>query len=310
MSGKQSNRQRTAQICHQATGVDYARCLQWAREGRISRHQPVPDAESPAQRRFEALLAHTLTELFRDCQLDGAVLGLQGVDPEGDRPALRLHPVMADRMVEELLPRFDVSYGGIRGVAGLRLQGTDGQWLLADLCSSAAVRLMHDDPDWQPRLPRVERGLTAIWRDAPARLSSVEGKELAEWEDGRRGGPRLAARDLLFSRILRRPLVINEAGRSHGWANTYTHHTEDIVFEWCCGAPAVEVAKKLHDSGVTAKLDGVDVGPSPDREPHDERIDIGEASVVLRCLNAQWCQEPRGLAAAQRIAAAIRRRYA
>ncbi|WP_405990613.1 hypothetical protein [Streptomyces sp. NBC_00986] len=304
MSKKQSNRQRAAYACNQATGVDYNRCLDWARVGGISRHQPVPDARTPAQRRFEALLAHTLTEPLRDSQLDGAVLGLQGVEPDGEQPTLDLHPVMANRIVAELLPRFDAPFGGIRGVPGLRLERAGGGWLLVDLSSSAAVSLRHEDADWQPPLPGRERGLTAIWRDAPTRLSDIERRDLAEWDEGRSGWPRPDARDLLFSRVLRRPLLVNAAGSSHGWVNTYNHYTYDIVFEWCCGVPAVDVAAELRDSGMTAPADGVDVRPSSDMEPHPERIDMGDASIVLRCLDARWCQK-----GAEKIATGIRRRY-
>ncbi|MEV6807118.1 hypothetical protein [Streptomyces sp. NPDC051132] len=310
MSKKQSNRQRAAHVCHQATGVEYNRCLDWAGEGRISRHRPVPDASSPAQRRFEAVLAHTLTKPLRDSQLDGAVLGLRGIEPDGEQPTLHLHPVMADRIVAELLPRFDAGYGGLRGVPGLRPERADGHWLLVDVSSSAAVRLGHEYPGWHPRLPRRERGLTAVWQDAPDRLSRVERQELAEWDEGRAERRSPAARDLLFSRVLRRPLLVNKAGRSHGWVNTYTHFSHDIVFEWCCGVAAVEVAAELRESGITAAADGVVVAPSPDLEPHPERIDMGEASVVLRCLDAEWCREPGGgLLGVERIAAAIRRRY-
>lgn len=304
MSKKQSNRRRAAHMCNRATGVDYNRCLDWARAGGISRHRPVPDAGTPAQRRFEALLAHTLTEPLRDSQLDGAVLGLRGVEPDSEQPTLELHPVMANRIVAELLPRFDAPFGGVRGVPGLRLERADRDWLLVDLSSAATVRLRHEDADWQPPLPGEERGLTAIWRDAPTRLSGIERRELAEWDEGRGAWPRPDARDLLFSRVLRRPLLVNATGSSHGWVNTYTHYTFDIVFEWCCGVPAVDVAAELRDSGMTADADGVDVRPSNEMEPHPERIDMGDASIVLRCLHADWCQN-----GVERIAAGIRRKY-
>ncbi|MEU2439822.1 hypothetical protein ABZ595_27115 [Streptomyces rubradiris] len=309
MSKKQSNRQRAAHACHEATGMEYSPCLDWAREGRISRHQPVPDAGSAAQRRFEAMLAHTLAESLRDNQLDGAVLGVQGVHPDSELPTLHLHPVMAHRVVTELLPRFDAAFGGIRGVPGLRLEYIDGRWLFVDVSSSAAILLGHEDPDWRPRLPGRQRGWTDIWRDAPARLSKIERQELAEWDEGRAAWPRPDARDLLFSRVLRRPLLVNSAGQSHGWANTYSHFTHDIVFEWCCGAPAIEVATALRKSGITAPMDGVDVQPGPDQEPHPERIDMGEASIVLRRLYARECQERQGRPGVDEIATAIRRRY-
>ncbi|WAL98045.1 hypothetical protein [Streptomyces sp. Je 1-369] len=304
MSKKQSNRQRAADLCHKATDVGHQQCMNWADQGKVSRRQPVPDAATPNQRRFEALLAHHLTEPLRDSQLDGAVLGLRGVVPDAVRPTLHLHPVMASWIVAELLPCFDVSFGGIRGVPGLRLAHSDGQWMLVDVSSTAAVRLKHDDPDWRPTLRERQRGMTSIWRDAPTRLSRVERQEIAYWESEKVSVAYPKARDLLFSRVLRRPLLINAAASSHGWANTYNHHTEDIVVEWCCGTPATEIAADLRRSGITATAEGVDARPTYSRDPHPERIDIGDASLVLRCLNATWCR--RG---AERIAAANRRKY-
>ncbi|MEU6125047.1 hypothetical protein [Streptomyces sp. NPDC047123] len=305
MSKKQSNRQRAADMCRRATDVGYQQCLDWAEKGRISRRQPVPDAAAPKQRRFEALLAHSLSEPLRDCQLDGAVLGMQGVTPDPDRPTLRLHPVMADRIVSYLLPCFDTFFGGIRGVPGLRLQHADGQWLLVDVSSSAAVVLEHEDPAWSPVLPERERGITRIWRDAPNRLSRVERQEITDWDAGGGLSSRPEARDLLFSRVLRRPLLINAAASAHGWANTYNHHTDDIVVEWCCGVPAAEIADDLRCSGIDRAVEDVDVRPTFTRDPHPERIDLADASLVLHCLNAAWCKKD----SVERIAAANRRKY-
>ncbi|MCE0446703.1 MULTISPECIES: hypothetical protein [Streptomyces] len=309
MSKKQDNFGRAARACHRATGVQYNRCWEWAQTGRISRRLPVPDARSPEQRRFEALIAHTLTDPLRDGQLDGAVLGFQGALPDGDRLTLSLHPTMANVVVAALLPRFDAFYGGIRGVPGLRLERRHGAWALVDATSSAVVCLRHADPGWQPSLPGRDRGITRIWADAPTRLSRPEGDELAEWVSDGRTRPRAAARDLLFSRVLRRPLLINTAARSHGWANTYTHHTHDIVIEWCCGVPATDVADALRRSGMTAEREGVDSSPSGHREPHPERIDLGDASIVLRCLRASWCRGETGELGLAAVATEIRRRY-
>ncbi len=310
MSKKQDNLGRAAKACSDATGVGYNRCWEWARDGRITRRLSVPDASSPAQRQFEALIAHTLTEPLRDSQLDGAVLGIQGLYPDGERPTLHVHPLMANHIVAEMLPRFDADYGGLRGVPGLRLDRVDGDWLFVDVNSStASVRLAHDDPAWRPSLPAREAGLTRIWQKAPTRLSSIERRELTEWSWEDRAWPRPDARDLLFSRLLRRPLLVNAAGGSHGWANTYTHHTHDIVLEWCCGAPALDLAVALRRSGMTAEAEDVDIRPEGDLEPHTERIDMGAASIVLRCLDASWCRGERGARSTQKIADAIRRRY-
>ncbi len=83
---------------------------------------------------------------------------------------------------------------------------------------------------------------------------------------------------------------MNRAGTSHGWVNTYSHHDHDIVFEWCCGAEAEELADALRVSGIENRIETIDFRASFDCEPHAERIDMGDASIVLRCLNASWCR--------------------
>ncbi|MGW4726031.1 hypothetical protein [Streptomyces sp. NPDC004291] len=308
MSKKQSNRKRAAILCSRATGMAYSRCIESAVSGHITPLRPVPDANSPEQRSFEARIAHTLAYALRDRQLDSAVLGVQGVRLQGEQLTLRLHPVMAGRIVADLLPVFDAAYGGLRGVPGLRVRYRAGEWFLADVGSSARVHLegfgLHSDP----KLPTAERGLTAVWRDVPDRLSRIERDEIVSWDTG--GGYRCTtgARDLLFSRILRRPLLVNRAGASHGWVNTYSHHDLDIVFEWCCGVEAEKLADALRASGVENTIETIDFRASFDREPHAERIDMGDASIVLRCLNASWCRDD-GWAGPAMVARSNLRRY-
>ncbi|MGW4244060.1 hypothetical protein, partial [Nocardia sp. NPDC004722] len=60
-----SNRKRAARECSRATGVPLHTCLRWAEDGRIGRHQPVPDAHHPDQRRFEAMILLRMAELLR-----------------------------------------------------------------------------------------------------------------------------------------------------------------------------------------------------------------------------------------------------
>ncbi|GGU70301.1 hypothetical protein GCM10010275_00240 [Streptomyces litmocidini] len=308
MSKRQSNRKRAATVCSRATGMGYNLCLTSAAEGLVSLRRPVPDAATAEQRCFEARVAHTLADALRDRQLDSAVLGLRGVRLEGERITLCLHPVMARRMLADLLPVFDADYGGLRGVAGLRVRRRAGDWFLADAGSSARLRLEGLDVRGGPVLPAVGEGLSPVWRDEPDRLSRAESDELADWntDGGLHWTP--GARDLLFSRVLRRPLLINRAGSSHGWVNTYTHHHHDIVLEWCCGMPAGELAAALRGSGIETGTESIDFRPAFAREPHEERIDLGDASVVLRCLNPSWCRDGDA-ADRDRIAATNLRRY-
>ncbi|MEW2416883.1 hypothetical protein AB0953_24575 [Streptomyces sp. NPDC046866] len=307
MSTHGSNRHRTATLCARATGIRYTRCAQWAADGLITRHQPVPDARTTAQRAFEARVVNVLANALRDEQIDGAVLGVTGAVPTPDGLVLELHPEMAHRVVAELLPAFDRGYGGLRGVPGLRLVGRAGEWLLEDVGSPARIRLTHPDPGWTPRLPQDTELLTELWRGKPASLDRTEAEELTLWRSGR-GVPRPLLRDIMLSRLLRRPLVVNEAGAAHGWANAYSHGYSDLVIEWCCGRDRDEVERKLRRSGLAAPPPaGVPLDPAKAKPRARGTIALEDAYVVVRALGS--CDAGASSITAESITEANRARY-
>ncbi|WP_030763744.1 MULTISPECIES: hypothetical protein [unclassified Streptomyces] len=286
MSTHGSNRHRTATLCARATGVPFTRCAQWAADGIITRHQPVPDGRTAAQRTFEARVAYVLANALRDEQVDGALLGVTGAVPTEDGLTLALHPQMAHRVIAELLPAFDSDFGGLRGVPGLRLDGDGASWTLRAVGSDARIRLTHPDPRWRPRSPEDTEVLTELWRRNPTTLDGREEEDLPAWSDTR-GGPQPVLRDIVLSRLLRRPLLVNQAGAAHGWANTYGHAHTDLVIEWCCGTDQDEVERSLRRSGlVAAPPDGVDFRAVGGRPRARGTIALEDAYVVVRALGS------------------------
>ncbi|MFI5922553.1 hypothetical protein ACIA8M_28950 [Streptomyces anulatus] len=193
----------------------------------------VTDSPDPHQRRLEAHMAHVLASSFRDHQLNGALLGVREAEPEDQGVKLTLESDMADEVLRELLPRFDHDYGGIRGVPGLRVRGSKRRLVLHDAASSAQVTVTRADGG-SFRLPSARDGEVLLWNRLPDGLSGDEKQEAEEWTDSR-GINDLRVRDLLMSRIMRCPGLVNRTAAPHGFANCYTHHSGDLVIEWCCG---------------------------------------------------------------------------
>ncbi|WP_327255096.1 hypothetical protein [Streptomyces sp. NBC_01244] len=276
MSSRTDNRHRVATICRRATGLPLHVCHRWAAEGIITRAQPVPDAVDASQRAFEAQIVLVLADRLRHEQVDGALFGFTRAEPTGAGLILHLHPVTADRVVAELLPRIDTRYGGMRGVAGLRLTGEPGRWQLSGLADGTEVRLRHPHPAWTPFLPEDEADTTYLWRRNPRRLHGIEtNRPLDGWGE---------ARDWLLSRLLRRNSLVNEAGAAHGWANTYTHGSRGVVIEWCCAVSADHLARGLVRSGLTAVPASLAGTEEPD---HAElarygQLHLGDAVVTVR----------------------------
>jgi hypothetical protein len=134
---------------------------------------------------------------------------------------------MADSVIYELLPRFGKYDGGIRGVPGLRSRRRQGQLVLRD--SFGPAHLIASRADGKPlHLPAPRDGETRLWK-ARGRLSREEKREAGEWGTSIPHIVDAPVRDVLLSRILRRPALVNRAAQPHGFANCYTHHEGDLV---------------------------------------------------------------------------------
>ncbi|MGY1960755.1 restriction endonuclease [Nocardia gipuzkoensis] len=257
---KSSNRAQTARMCSAATGASYVESQRWFDQGLISRQRPVPEAATTDQRRLEAIAACELAEAFGDSQLDGALLGIQKAKSVQEG-FLRLepHPAMAYAVVHRLLPHHDHDYGGLRGVPGLRPHSLkDGLLVLIDSLSTAGL-VLQVPSGFSLRPVSSDNGdYDAIWHDHPDSTHESEEDYLHIWSR-RFDAAGARRRDLVFSRLLRRPGILRRIGTTHRLAHTWSHWSRDIVIEWCCGASELEVKYQLGKSGFTDELDGVEV---------------------------------------------------
>ena len=228
-----------AVFCRKATGTRYRKYLAWEEAGLICFRQPVADALSRGQRRFEAMIALVLAEALCDRQLDGALLGFHRVEPAPDGIGLYPHPAMANRVIRELLPRLDDEYyGELRGVPGLRARWHQGTIVLYDLTANAQVHVI-----WPRRPPPgaadLESPGRALWRHD--RLDTKEAAGRARWTGEAYNNPRrplaaeATARDSLLSRVLRRVALVNRGASPHGFATTYSHGQDLRAIVKTCG---------------------------------------------------------------------------
>ncbi|MCE4946401.1 hypothetical protein LVX13_25235 [Streptomyces albulus] len=227
------NTNRLAKRIRDQTSLTLSTASRLAQQADIYLGSSVVDSPDPRQRSLEAHLAHVLASSFKDRQLNGALLGVRKAEPENQSVSLTLEPDMAGEVLRELLPRFDHFYGGVRGIPGLRVRGDETRLILHDTISSAHVTVTR--ADGAPiRLPSARDGEVLLWKRVPGGFSRDEKDEAEEWA-GSRAIEDLRVRDLLLSRILRCPGLVNRAAEPHGFANCYTHHAGDLVIEWCCG---------------------------------------------------------------------------
>jgi hypothetical protein len=296
-----------------ATGMGYKQCRLVELDKRSWWRLPVPDPVSPEQARFEAIAVKALAVELGDRQVGGAVLGVEGVDLQSDRLICWLHPVMARRVVSTLLPRFDHEHGGIEGIPGARPKIVDGNLRLADLFSDASLEL-RVRRSRQPLVPLTDpgSGVRPLWRLPGPTVEEVE--ERAWWGSDRNlglGNPAepgvFETRDLLFSRLLRRPGITNRVAHTHGLVNSFTHG-ENVILEWCCGASAEQISKLLDESGLSFRLSHVApwAGLGLEFEYGDISIDRLHASgrrglALLTLRSGQPCPDPRFLAPLWRV---------
>lgn len=288
MSRRTDNRHRAATICREATGLPHHLCMRWAKDGLITRRQPVPDTEHPGQLTLEAELFGELAEALPAEHEDGAVLGLTRVRPSGASLVLGLRPERADTVLAAVLPRIDAS-GAVRGVPGLRLVPHGGEWWLTRAADAAFVRLVHPRPGWEPLLPGHGDGLTQLWRSHRHGLHPAETARLMD----RATEGAAVDRDRLFSRLLRRLGLINQAGARHGYVNLSTEGRYDLAVACCCGSEATKLVHGLRQSGLAAPAGATGADDADDAIAYAGVIQVGEACVSV--LHASCGSYPTGL---------------
>ncbi|WP_436736596.1 hypothetical protein [Streptomyces sp. BBFR102] len=249
---KSRNTNRLAKKIRDQTPLKLSTAFRLAQQVDVHLGSGISDSPDPLQRRLEAHVASVLADSFRDDQLNGALLGVRDAEPDAQSVKLTLESEMADEVLRKLLPRFDHSYGGIRGVPGLRVREGKGRVILHDAVSSSHLTVVRADGG-SFILPSARTDEVLLWKRLPGGLSRDERQEVEEWAD-LRGFHDLRVRDLLLSRILRCPNLVNRAAAPHGFANCYTHHAGDLVIEWCCGDTAEALCAVLLAHGF---IDGV-----------------------------------------------------
>ncbi|MFJ7152373.1 hypothetical protein ACIQVT_29975 [Streptomyces sp. NPDC100445] len=269
------NTNRLAKKIRSQTSLTLSTASRLARQANVYLGSSVADAAHPHQRRLEAQLAHVLASSFQDRQLNGALLGVREAGSGPQSLELTLESDMADEVLRELLPRFDHIYGGIRGVPGLRIRENRDRVVLHDALSLAQVTLIRSDHG-RMRLPSAREDEVLLWKRTPGGLSRDERQEAEEWA-GSEGSADLQVRDLLMSRILRSPRLVNRTAEPHGFANCYTHHSGDLVIEWCCGDTVETLCANLLAHGIA---DGLPRGTAIELlSPHSAHL--GDRTVIL-----------------------------
>ncbi|MFF2627880.1 hypothetical protein ACFVUN_19195 [Kitasatospora griseola] len=271
---KSGNVNRLAKTIRDSTSLTLTASFRLAHQVNVRPGPPIADAPDPRQRRFEAQLAHVLAESFQDHQLNGALLGVQEALPNGQGLDLFLEPAMAEAVIYELLPRFDHSYGGIRGVPGLRVRGDGRKWTLHAVGLGRVVVARTDRGRIRLPVPRDDE--VALWGRQPGDLSRDEKREIEWWADAK-GANDVHIRDLLMSRLLRRPELINRTSQPHGFANCYNHHAGDLVIEWCCGDTVEALCVALLAHGF---IDGVPRAGAVELISQNSAC-LGDATVIL-----------------------------
>ncbi|MFH8747144.1 hypothetical protein ACH4GK_07885 [Streptomyces rimosus] len=274
---KSSNASRLAKKIRDQSALTLSTSSRLAKQVHTFLGSPIADAPDRHQRRLEACVAHVLATGFQDRQLNGALLGALDAQPTAGHLTLQLEPDMADEVLRVLLPRFDEHYGGVRGVAGLRLRSRRRQIALCDALSPARIMVVRADGG-PLRLPTARDGETLLWQRETSGVSQEEESEATDWARSMPAIVNVPVRDLLFSRILRRPALVNRVAAPHGLANCYTHHSGDLVIEWCCGDTVEAFCAVLLAHGFIDDL------PRPDAiellSPHAARL--GGRTVILQ----------------------------
>ncbi|MFG3195982.1 hypothetical protein ACGFYT_07580 [Streptomyces sp. NPDC048208] len=148
-------------------------------------------------------------------------------------------------------------------------------------------------------LPVARDGEVLLWKRLRGGVSSDEREEAGEWLDSK-SILDLDVRDVLMSRILRHPDLVNRAAEPHGFANCYVHHPGDLVIEWCCGDSVEALCANLLAKDFTEGL-----SPEKAVELHSPyAVSFGDGTVILRRHGS--CQY--GSHAAE-VTEAIKRRY-
>lgn len=279
---------QTAKLTRKLTGMSYGHVLRLARDGTTGSRQPVPDALTAEQRAFEARLTFALIDAFPDyMQPHGSPWAIATVRTEPSTLDIFPTPGATEHLLGALVPYHDRQYGGIRGASGARITITaDGWWILRDLHTTASVRIAapasadlrrarHRGSSSRSRKLITTTHLTTEERQDFAHIDRLARHHPEQWQKHR---------DVLGSRLLRRPAIIHQLAAAHGHANIYSHAGMDVVLEWCCGPTCDELDRAYEQAGLTADLASVRLPGTVVKRGGDfsTTVNVGHAKLYLR----------------------------
>ncbi|WBB63500.1 hypothetical protein O7599_13670 [Streptomyces sp. WMMC500] len=301
---KSDNARRLAKQIRRQTLLTRSTSLRLARQVHTFSGSDIPDAADRSQRQFEARVAHCLADAFQDRQLNGALLGVTEAHSTDRGLTIHLEPEMSREVLRAVLPRMDEEYGGLRGVPALRISWGGQHVALYDTLSPAHIKLSHGERAFDTLLPNAHNGEHLLWRSNPRKATKDERNEWLEWDTWFLSQGQRETRDLLFSRILRRPTLVNRAAAPHGLANCYTHHPGDLVIEWCCGDTTETLCAVLLAHNF---VDGLPPEKSVELFPSLASVQFGDSTVILRRHNT--CVLPNEMMGSRKLSELIREDY-
>jgi hypothetical protein len=275
------------------TGIDHRLALDLAEQRLTTWRRPVVEAADLAQWALEARLAFALIDAFpKSVQVPDFPWAIAQAVPVGG--SLDLYPAAGaeSRLLAALLPRKQRgSRDPARGAYGIRGEPTSaGWWTLRDLQSGAYVRVAASPLCNPGAVAAREEGQTLITvprvtvaeRMTPRYLTAVARRHKPGW---------VAHRDVMGSRLLRRPGLLNMLARPRGATHVYTHGAQDIIIELCTEEPTLPTAYQwVRDSGLATSGDDVEVR-APQGLPaghYSAHLEVGHAHLCLRHNQIPW----------------------
>ncbi|MEE1789107.1 hypothetical protein PUR71_40325 [Streptomyces sp. SP17BM10] len=200
---------RLARRIQKLTGLQYCRSRELAEQVRVFVKHPVPDAETAAQVHLEAVVVYAFATALSSRNVTFAVFGVVASSIAEDGLTLRLDPSVGTDLVTRLLLYRDV------GEFAVRASPVHGGITMCGRSGPERITFVNDD------------GTPLVFD--PERLLPSETARVHDYP----GGP--GPHELLLSRILRRPALLNQTAALHGTVRCHARSTAALVIEWCCG---------------------------------------------------------------------------
>jgi hypothetical protein len=84
--------------------------------------------------------------------------------------------------------------------------------------------------------------------------------------------------------------LVNRGASPHGFANTYSHHNDDLIVESCCGTDPAQIKTLLCQSKMAVPPEDPLLEALDAPRQHAGEISLGgHAGVTFRCLHDDEC---------------------